>query len=149
MNELSAHSVDCRVFILALLRDYGGTIESATKIQKLAFLSIRENGFNPFTSFKWHYYGPFSEEIQDTVEALKSQGIVSEKEINRVSYSGKEYTIKRLSLTARGKRLAESENCRIDSDNEAALFRTIEKYGNKPLAKILDYVYKAYSPEDL
>lgn len=146
---MTARAVDCRSFILTLLRAYGGTIESATKIQKLAFLSIRENGLDPFTGFKWHYYGPFSKEIQDTVEALRNQRIVSEKEINRVSYSGKKYTIKRLSLTARGKRLADSENCRIDSDNEAALFGTIEKYGNKPLAKILDYVYKAYSPEDL
>jgi len=141
--------MDSRSFILSLLKAYGGTIESATKIQKLAFLSIRENGLHPFTSFKWHYYGPFSEEIQDTVEALKNQRIVSEKEINRISYSGKKYTIKRLSLTARGRRLAESEDCRIDPDNEAALFGTIKEYGNKPLAKILDYVYKAYSPEDL
>jgi len=141
--------MDCKSFILALLRVYGGTIESATKIQKLAFLSIRERGFEPFTSFKWHYYGPFSKEIQDTVEALESQRIVSEKEINRVSYSGKEYTIKRLSLTAKGRRLAESEDYRIDPNNEGALLGTVEEYGNKPLAKILDYVYKAYSPEDL
>jgi len=141
--------MNCRSFILSLLQTYGGSIESATKIQKLAFLSIRENGLTPFTSFKWHYYGPFSKEIQDTVEVLKSQEIVSEKEINRVSYSGKKYAIKRLSLTAKGRRLAESETCRIDSDNEAALLGTIEKYGDKPLAKILDYVYKAYSPEDL
>lgn len=146
---MSARAIDCRSFILSLLQVYGGTIESATKIQKLAFLSIRENGLTPFTNFKWHYYGPFSKEIQDTVDVLKSQEIVSEEEINRVSYSGKEYTIKRLSLTAKGRRLAESENCRIGSDNEAALLETIEKYGDKPLAKILDYVYKAYSPEDL
>jgi uncharacterized protein YwgA len=119
-----------------------------TKLQKLAFLSIYENELEPFTSFKWHYYGPYSKEIQDTIDALKEKGIVSEKEYNRVSYSGNEYTIKRLSLTAKGRRLAENQSERISDENRAALIGTIEEYGNKPLAKILDYVYKAYSPED-
>jgi uncharacterized protein YwgA len=131
-----------------LLQAYGGTIESATKIQKIAFLSIRENGLEPFTSFKWHLYGPFSEEIQNTVKVLKKQRIVSEREISRTSFSGKEYTIKRLSLTAKGRRLTEDETCRIDANNRKALLGTIEKYGNKPLTAILDYVYKAYSPAD-
>jgi uncharacterized protein YwgA len=140
--------MDCRSFILTLLQAYGGTIESATKIQKLAFLSIRENGLEPFTSFKWHYYGPFSEEIQNTVKVLKKQRIVSEKGISRTSYSGKEYTVKRLSLTAKGRRLTEDENFGIATNNERALLGTIEKYGNKPLTAILDYVYKAYGPED-
>ena len=141
--------VNCRSFVFTLLNAYGGTIESVTKIQKLAFLSIRENGLEPFTSFRWHYYGPYSKDIQDAINTLKEEGIVSEKEFCRTSYSGDEYTIKRLSLTAKGRRLAENQSGGFGGENKAALLKTIEKYGNKPLAKILDYVYKAYSPEDL
>lgn len=140
--------IDCTSFILATLLNSGGTFESVTKLQKLAFLSINENGLKPFTIFKWHYYGPYSKDIQDTIETLKEQRIVSEKEINRTSYSGNEYTIKRLSLTSKGRKLAENEIAKISDRNKDALFGTIEKYGNKPLAKILDYVYKAYNPED-
>lgn len=141
--------MDCASFILATLLNSGGTFESATKLQKLAFLSIYESGLESFTGFKWHYYGPYSKELQDTVETLTEEGLVTEKSIDRISYSGNEYTVKRLSLTLEGREVAEAIVAEINNQDKAALFETIDKYGNKPLSKILEYVYNAYSPEDL
>jgi hypothetical protein len=141
--------LDCASFTLILLYNYGGKFESATKLQKIAFLSIAENGLTPFTDFKWHHYGPYSKELQETVEDLGKQDLVSEEQINRTSYFGDEYSIRRLRLTIKGKRQIEKELSEIDAKDRLALIRTIEQYGDLPLSRILDYVYKAYSPKDL
>ena len=134
---------------MATILNSGGCFESATKLQKIAFLSIYENGLEAFTEFKWHYYGPYSKEIQDTVENLVKKGIVFEESIDRVSYSGNPYTVTRLTLTPRGMEEAKLEMQRINPKNKSALFDTINKYGDRPLSKILEYVYNAYSPQDL
>jgi uncharacterized protein YwgA len=147
-KEIILPKMDCTAFILTTLLNSGGTFESATKLQKLAFLSINENGLEPFTNFKWHHYGPYSSDIQKTVDDLQEGGFVVEKLITRISYSGHKYTVKQLTLTQKGRKRAGEEVCKISDQNRAALFGTIEKYGNKPLTKILDYVYKAYSSED-
>lgn len=140
--------LDCPTFILVLLYNCGGSFESATKLQKIAFLSVFENGLEPFTHFKWHHYGPYSEELQKTVENLSEQRLVVEKQLNRTSFSGDAYTIRKLSLTEKGKQLIEEEISAIDAKDKQALTRTIEQYADQPLSRILDYVYKAYNPRD-
>ena len=141
--------MDCKSFILATLLNSGGTFESATKLQKIAFLSIYENCLEVFTTFKWHNYGPFSRELQEEVETLAKEKIVDEESINRTSYLGNEYTVKRLSLTTQGKEIAQCVVATIDAKNRQALLDTIDKFGDKHLSQILQYVYTAYSPEDL
>jgi uncharacterized protein YwgA len=140
--------MDCKSFILATLLNSGGIFESATKLQKLAFLSIYENGLEAFTNFTWHHYGPFSRELQEEVDTLARETLVNEKSINRISYHGNEYTVKCLILTPRGKEVAESIIATMSERNKKALLETIDKYGNKHLSQILQYVYTAYSPED-
>ena len=141
--------MNCTSFILATLLNSGGTFESATKLQKIAFLSTHENRLDSFTNFKWHHYGPYSEELEDTVKTLARDGLLTEESINRTSYSGNEYTIKRLGLTPKGVDNAIAEVRKMSLKNREVLFDTLDKYGNKPLSKILEYVYNAYSPEDL
>jgi uncharacterized protein YwgA len=141
--------LDCKSFILATLLNSGGTFESATKLQKIAFLSIYENGLEAFTDFIWHNYGPFSREIQEEVDVLSQEDLINEESISRVSYLGNEYTVKRLSLTNKGKEVAESVIAKMNEKNKTALLETIDKFGNKHLSQILQYVYTAYSPEDL
>ena len=142
-------SMDCKSFILTTLLNSGGTFESATKLQKIAFLSIYESGLEAFTEFKWYHYGPFSKEIQDTVDILCEKSLVVEESINRVSASGNPYTIKRLTLTPKGLEAAKLAANNIGAKNKTALFDTINRVGDKPLSKVLEYVYNAYSPEDL
>ena len=77
------------------------------------------------------------------------KGIVVEESIDRVSYSGNPYTVTRLTLTPKGMEEAKLEMQRINSKNKTALFDTIKQYGDRPLSKILEYVYNAYSPQDL
>ena len=140
--------MDCAIFILATLLNSGGKFESATKLQKLAFLSIYENGMDPFTNFKWHHYGPYSKELQDTVNILTEEGLVNEETIERISYSGNLYTVKRLTLTPEGRAKINDEIDVVDEKSKVALVKTLAQYGNKPLARILDYVYKAYNSQD-
>jgi uncharacterized protein YwgA len=132
-----------------MLLNSGGTFESATKLQKIAFLSIYESGLEAFTEFTWHHYGPFSRELQEEVDALAEDDLINERSIDRISYLGNEYTVKCLSLTARGKEVAESIVATMTDKNKKALLETIDKYGSKHLSQILQYVYTAYSPEDL
>ncbi len=134
---------------MATILSSGGTFESATKLQKLAFLSMYENGMECFTDFKWHYYGPFSRELEDTVEGLKRNDLLVEETLNRTSYSGNDYTVKKLSLTPKGKAIAAATIRGMNTKNKTALDDTLDKYGGKPLSKILEYVYNAYNPEDL
>lgn len=141
--------MDCESFILATLLNSGGTFESATKLQKIAFLSIYENGLEVFTDFIWHHYGPFSRELQDEVDNLARKRLVIEESITRTSYLGNEYTVKRLSLTPQGKEIAESIVANMDGKNKRALLETLDKFGSRYLSQILQYVYSAYSPEDL
>jgi len=146
--EVMVADMNCNQFILATLLNSGGIFESVTKLQKIAFLSIYENGLETFTEFTWHRYGPFSRELQDSVETLDKEGLVIEEELNRISYSGNEYTVKRLSLTQKGRQMAVSVFADMDIPNKTSLLETIDKYGNKSLGKIIQYVYTAYSPED-
>ena len=141
--------MDCKSFILATLLNSGGTFESATKLQKIAFLSIYEQGLEAFTNFIWHHYGPFSRELQEEVETLVREKLVDERAINRTSYQGNEYTVKRLSLTSHGKRVAENIISSMDTKNKKALLETIDRFSGRHLSQILQYVYAAYSPEDL
>ncbi|MGA2385464.1 MAG: hypothetical protein ABSG33_02905 [Candidatus Bathyarchaeia archaeon] len=134
---------------MATVLNSGGTFESATKLQKLAFLSIYENGMECFAEFHWHYYGPFSRELEDAIEDLKREELLVEQSLNRTSYSGNEYTVKKLSLTPRGKAVASIIITEMSAKNKAALDDTMDEYGSKPLSKILEYVYNAYNPEDL
>lgn len=140
--------MNCSQFILATLLNCGGVFESATKLQKIAFLSIHENNLEAFTDFTWYHYGPFSRELQNTVEELSENGLVIEEELNRTSYSGHEYTLKRLSLTPKGKQIANTIVAEMNMNNKSSLLETIDKYGDKSLGKILQYVYRAYSPDD-
>jgi uncharacterized protein YwgA len=145
---MTSAKMDCGSFILITLLNAGGTFGSVTKLQKLAFLSIQETDIESFTEFKWHLYGPFSKEIEDTIDALHTQGILVEKEISRMNHFGDEYTVKQLSLTTKGRKLAENKIGEINECEKKAILATIDKYGDRPLAQILDYVYKAYDAKD-
>lgn len=141
--------MNSRQFILATILNSGGVFESATKLQKLAFLSIYENNLEAFTDFTWYHYGPFSRELQNTVQELSNDQLVVEEEITRTSFSGNEYTLKRISLTPEGNQVARRVIEEMDPRNKTALLESIDKYGHKALSNIIQYVYSAYSPEDL
>lgn len=140
--------MDSKSFVLATILNSGGTFESATKLQKLAFLSIHENGLVPFANFKWHHYGPFSRELENTVGELNHKGLITEKEIKRTSYFGDNYNIKKMCLTPKGLRVIQKVLPSINKSDIKALSITIRQYGNKPLSTILEYVYNAYKSED-
>lgn len=141
--------MNCNQFILATILNSGGVFESATKLQKIAFLAIQENNLDSFTDFIWYRYGPFSRELQNTVEELSREGLVTEEELDRTSYSGHEYKIRRLTLTSDGRQTARAVFSEMDESNKTSLLKALDTYGNKPLSRIIQYVYSAYSPNDL
>ncbi len=135
-------------FLLLLLDNFHGTLESETRIQKLAFLGIKEKNLPAFTSFIWEKYGPLSKEMWRTSRNMETQGFLKIEEETRFTSMGDSYTIKIFKLTKKGcSRLAEIKSSLI---NESRTIRELFfEYGKLPLDELLQYVHTAYSPEDL
>lgn len=140
--------IDCESFVLAVLNEFGGSFESATRLQKLAFLSIYENRIPHFTEFRWYRYGPYSIDLTNAVNSLHERGLINIEDIQGVSRFGDEYTVRRISFTERGSHQL-PKLVQLDSDEIISLRKTIRQYGHQNLSDLLGYVYGAYSPEDL
>ncbi len=64
--------------ILRLIDFAGGSVAGRKKLQKLVYLA-QQRGL-PFTeTFKYHLYGPFSEQLANEIEEMKAYGFVSEE----------------------------------------------------------------------
>ncbi len=79
--------------IITLL-DVAGNIRGRTKFQKVVY--ILKNKEIPFNEkFKYHYYGPFSSDLQLEIDELVDRNILVEKNMNPYDYEvNKENKIK-------------------------------------------------------
>lgn len=64
--------------IIDLLK-YVGIIKGRTKFQKMVYI-LQNKGVNFSEKFKYHYYGPYSSELQLEIDELVDRGIFKEKE---------------------------------------------------------------------
>lgn len=135
-------------FLLLLLEQSNGRIESETRIQKLAFLGIKEKGIPKFTSFIWEKYGPLSKELWKTSKKMKSKGLLTIKEEDRFTSMGDHYTIKILELTGKGRSRVSDLKILVPKETNAIRDLYFE-YGKIALDRLLEYVHTAYSPDDL
>jgi len=141
--------INSKAFVLLLLKECGGYFESSTKIQKIAFLSIYENEMPSFTDFTWYNYGPYSKELSETIDRMNLDGLINIKEETLISRFGDEYKIHKYYLTKKGYNKLQKNMNMINNDEKFSLYKTLRFYGKKPLSEVLNYVYEAYSPEDL
>lgn len=64
--------------IIDLLK-YVGIIKGRTKFQKMVYI-LQNKGISFSEKFKYHYYGPYSSELQLEIDELVDRGIFKEKE---------------------------------------------------------------------
>ncbi len=136
-------------FLLLLLDELNGTIESETRIQKLAFLTEREIDLNLGIGFKWHHYGPYSKDVTNRLQGLKKEEMMTIKKERRVTFMGDSYTIKTFSLTPEGRVKAKKIRERVSNRILENIRSLIKQYGLKRLSDLLNYIYMSYSPKDL
>jgi uncharacterized protein YwgA len=137
-----------RDFLVLLLGASRGSLESETRLQKLAFLGIREMGLEKFTNFSWDKYGPLSQGIWKTSRRMQRQGLLRILEDDKVTFMGDTYTIRTFELTDKGNK--ELSKTVKSYEREYALIRRLfSKYGNLSLDRLLNYVHTAYSVNDL
>lgn len=140
--------INTRDFVLMLLDASKGILESETRIQKLAFLGIQEEGLPRFTHFVWEKYGPLSKEMWRTLHKMEREGLLDIREEKRTTFMGDPYKLRIFELTEEGHREA-SELERIHDNEFILVNKLFIKYGDEPLDSLLNYVHTAYSPDDL
>lgn len=135
-------------FLLMLLEAFNGRIESETRIQKLAFLGIKEKGLPKVTRFIWEKYGPLSKDLWKTLRRMRNRGLIRIDEEERFTFIGDRYTVRAFELTREGRLQA----CKLKAEF-SSYFDLIQKlcyeYGKLPLDRLLEYVHTVYSPKDL
>lgn len=75
-----------RDVLIIILGSMNGTVESKTKIQKLCyFLSVF---LSEDFGFKAHYYGPYSQQVENALDELRGMGFVSAERVRFGAVSG-------------------------------------------------------------
>lgn len=136
-------------FLIILLDECNGEIESETRLHKLTFLTEREKQFDFAVQFKWHHYGPYSKDVTNVLTNLDKNGVLTMNEEERVTFMGDAYSIKTFKLTSKGRNRAEIIRNRLSNNTIQSIRAIINQYGMKPLKDILSYVYTSYSSTDL
>ena len=116
-------------------------IEGRTRLQKL--VCILKHGYNiPFSyNFKPYYYGPYSDEITDTVETLVGLGLLTRKK--EIFASGiVKYTYE---LTAQVDEAIRGAGKRVDLDKLKILMQELEGKSTEELVLESKRVSNLYS----
>jgi hypothetical protein len=137
-------------------------------IEKLIFLLEKESSFNgkkQFFSFKAHNFGPFSNNVYESVEFLEGCELIdSRKETCASPYaaaaeenkllseisddeSGWTGTEIHYSLTENGRKVSQIIRKKIAHKNQSDIEevdKIILKYGTRPLNHLIRYIYRQY-----
>lgn len=135
-------------FLLLLLEQLNGKIESETRVQKLAFLGIKEKRLPKFTSFGWEKFGPLSTELWHTSQKMQRQGLLEIRTEKKLTSMGDSYRIKVFELTKKGC-IQASQLKKTFTEEDQAIQELCGEYVKIPLDRLLGYVHTAYSERDL
>ncbi|MHB9035024.1 MAG: hypothetical protein ACYC64_00050 [Armatimonadota bacterium] len=121
-------------FILLAINAMGDEVRGKTLLQKrLYFIGLLSEHL-PELGYIAHYYGPYSEELSDTVGELRSAGFIVESSINYGAVNGSGFEVARrdYKLTTDGQEIADmlkKQNHALAREIKVAWER-IEKAGN-------------------
>lgn len=105
---MSLDSSQMRISTLfSLILRATGILTSRTKLQKIAYLLDRV-GWNVLKDYRYHYYGPYSDQITLEIENFRSRGWLNEE----IHGSG-ERAVYSYALTRTGERIADALAARI------------------------------------
>lgn len=145
-------SLPPRTLILLAIESFGDQIRGKTLLQKrLYFLGVI---LNEDLGFRAHYYGPYSETINDSLQALKTSGLVEESQIHYGAYDSKgfEQMQYNFQLTPDGKAAIQSiesrerpQSDRVRMAAKAISDAGVEDYIGLSIAAKVHYVLKRAS----
>ena len=131
-----------RINVLISLLQYAGGIQGRTRLQKLVFLLQKEHGISLGYEFRPYNWGPLSFELQNDLNWLVAQGIVTECITEFSETGGRRYDYL---LSEWGKdyfhRVIEPS---ISKEVKDAILALIRKWGSESIQKLLDYVHQKY-----
>ena len=122
----------------------GGVIKGATRLQKIVFLIQRELGLGGFR-FTASKYGPWSKELDDTVQELIKRGelIVEEHEPEGIQEQPIKVYKASTSLVEQGKDIFRDL---LQTNPTLALkfYTRVRSYATLPLTYLIAYLYRKY-----
>ena len=132
---------DSRLFPVALMYVGGDGVDGATRMQKLVFLGQEEFEIPEKYDYEPGPFGPYSSELEYQLSQLANKGLVEVSPVrNEV---GNEKHVYRLTDSGilLGKKMASSDELRpyLDIAEEV-----LSEYGDRPLGRLLGYVYSRY-----
>lgn len=143
-----SHLESKHVLLLTLLRlSHGDPINSLTKVQKLVFLA-QQGGFesdpisDPIKSyfdFRAEKYGPYSQELTDTLDELVEEGLIERQESETAGRAEYAYSIEK-----RGHQAVKRRREAVSIDELRTLKLSKRLYNSMPTAQLLDKVYDAF-----
>lgn len=118
-----------------------GEIKGRTRFQKLIFLTKENSSPKVEITFTPLFYGPFSRDLMDTIEAHIKEGFITEafeEGTNGIIYIYK--------LTDNGKSVVEESLKKglLDDQIKTKITEIASEFGKKPLNELIATVYKEY-----
>ena|SRR3989344_537406 len=115
------------------------SVAGRTKIQKLMFLLWQEFGINTY-HFELHYYGPYSQELSDDLEALQGRHVLTETKSS--TQNGRLYS--EFKVTAEESPLCERAYVSLPPAIRDKIQDACARYRSYTPTEIMHYVYKQY-----
>lgn len=141
----------------------GEPIHGITRLVKLMFLLEKETFFkdiiNKNYKFDAYDYGPFSNEIFDDIEALKTTGILNEsktsgQKLEYIDFDENELNVyerisgissaKKYELTPKGIAIGKVLFESLPDDKKNEIIGMKSEYNSMPIKRLLTYVYRNY-----
>ena len=156
-----AESVSLEIpdLVLLLIHRAGGRagFSGVTRLEKLLFLLDREGSLTESTEvphFEAYKYGPFSQDVYDALEFLRSIDLMEADESDDRDETAEmnelapdvaaPYAAKRLRLTPRGLKVVAKLMASAPPTTLAAIDSVVSSYGRMPLRELIEYVYRKY-----
>jgi len=118
-----------------------GKVWGRTYLQKLLYLLNREVFDNTLFDYKFHKYGPYSEDINVEITTLETERQIEEKAVLTKGLN----TAYTYELTENGKKIASDIFIKKLSNKEREkLIEYINKFGSFSSTELLRYVYSKY-----
>lgn len=142
MSKLSKSAILSMIFHIAK-----GMIKGRTRLHKIIFLVQKEFNVGDFT-FKPHVFGPYSPELDQLLENLIKEGLITIKDTIDLTYSFLQEKPTKVFIAS--EKLLEigsqayKELYDIDCIKAVLLARRVKGYTVMPITRLLAYIYAKY-----
>lgn len=146
MGHMAGYSFPEKFYKLLYLIKCGKEIDSKTKLQKIVFLLKEEYGLDLGFKFIRYNYGPYSHDLTETLESMKTLEIV-EKTVVLLG-GGDIFPAKQIKyrLTEKGAKVLEGSS--ISKSDKGKIRKVVADWNGKNREEIVTYVYDKYMGKD-